>query len=169
MTIPVAQEDLLSRRNRAGANYLPDPIPPLPLPMAVQYAEPQPYSRRMLSSYARHVAHHFPHELDPSVPVKSIKIYRVQHIIVTAAELAEGHSPIDPRQYKAFYQGEYDPEGNLVDPNNDPFLYFFLPMIYVPQDWHEGPIAADLPMKQMRLLDCVKIHAEYKPFEPKNQ
>jgi hypothetical protein len=168
MPIPRSQEDLLSRRNRAGANFLPDPIPPLPVPMSMQFAEPQPYSRMMLSSCARYVARHFPHEHDPSVPVKSMKIYRAQHAILSPAEFAEGRSPLDPRQYRAFFQGEYDPEGNLVDPN-EPFLYFFLPMIDVPADWHGGPIAVDGPTQKTRLLDCVKIHAEYKPFEPNNQ
>jgi hypothetical protein len=122
----------------------------------------------MLSSCARYVARHFPHEHDPSVPVKSMKIYRVQHAIVSPAELAEGRSPLDPRQYRAFFQGEYDPEGNLVDPN-EPFLYFLLPIVNVPEDWHGGPIAVEGPTQKTRLLDCVKIHAEYKPFEPNNR
>jgi hypothetical protein len=168
MPIPRSQEEIQRKRMAAGQHFLPKPIPWLPLPMSMQYAEPQPYSRMMLSSYARYVAHHFPHELDPSVPVKSMKIYRVQHAIVSPAELAEGRSPIDPRQYRAFYQGEYDPEGNLKDPDS-PFLYWLLPMMYVPKGYPEVPLSADVPMSQMELLDCVKMHAEYKPFEPKNQ
>jgi hypothetical protein len=167
MPIPRSLQSIEFRRRDAGSKFLPDPIPSLPLPMAMQFREPQAYARTMLSSYARYVAHHFPHELDPSVPVKSLKIYRVMHAIVTPAELAEGRSPLDPRQYGAFFQGEFDPEGNMISPD-DPFLYWMLPMIYVPKD-PNVPLGTDLPLDKMRVVDCVKMHAEYKPFEPKNQ
>jgi hypothetical protein len=134
--------------------------------MTLQFREPQPYALTMLSSYARYVARHLPHELDPKVPVKSVKIYRVTHDILAPAQLAERRSPVDPRLYYAYFQGEYDADGTLINPD-DPFLYWLLPMVYVPRDWPKVPFDADLPMEQMRLLDCVKMHAEYRPLEPK--
>jgi hypothetical protein len=165
MPLPRPLEEIQNRRRQAGIFFSPEPIPSLPLPMSAQYREPQPYARSMLSTCARYVAHHLPHDIDPSVPVKSLKIYRVLHNLITPPELAEGNSPLDPRYFLAFYQGEYDRDGNLLNPDDDPFLYWLIPIVEVPEGWPNVPFDSDGPK---RLLDCVKMHAEYKPSGPKN-
>src|SRR5262249_33993924 len=48
----------------------------------LQYREPSPYSKKMISSYARHVARNYPSENDPSAEVKSVTLYRVIHRIL---------------------------------------------------------------------------------------
>jgi hypothetical protein len=105
-----------------------------------QYLPPNDSSRRLLSSYARHVclAQHPTH---PEWKVKSVKIYRVVHMIpAVGAFVIERVDPRDPENYRPYYMGEYDPAGHLLDINiydvnrniikrGDPFLFWLLPML----------------------------------------
>jgi hypothetical protein len=93
-----------------------------------QYFEPTWYSKKMMEGYARFVALHTPHPEDPNIPVVSVKIYRVTHNILSPAEMGRGEDPNNPRLYLPFYQGEFSPEGKLLDPD-DPLLYWLIPII----------------------------------------
>jgi len=164
----LSQETIMSRRLRAGSSFYAEPIPTIAQPMASQYGEPMEYARMMLSSYARYVCRTLPHQHDPNCRAKSVKIYRITHQIITPAELAEGHDVLDVRNLWAFFQGEFDTTGKLISPD-DPFLYWRVPIVYVPKEWPNPntPFRDDLPMEQMRLLDGVKLHAEYRSSDQK--
>jgi hypothetical protein len=94
----------------------------------MQYREPTIYSKRMLESYSRYLARITPHHDDPSIKVKSVKIYRVIHALLTQKELADGRDPTRLTTYVPYYQGEFDVDGKLLDPN-DPCLYWVVPIL----------------------------------------
>jgi hypothetical protein len=159
--------DIVAARNVAGMNSLAERIPAYeldtPQPVASQFRIPSELAMRNLSSYARHVAHTIKHEHDPSIPVKSVKVYKVSHGIPYPAQLAAGADPDDPTYYMPFYMGEYDPEGNLLNQGKDPFLYWSLPIVYVVNRPREPVELArpDTPKGQKRLLNSVELHAVY--------
>jgi hypothetical protein len=173
-------EDILRRRQVGAANplYGPDPIQfAADLPLDAQYREPQDLAKKLIASYARHVALSYPHPRDPSIKVTSVKVYRVTHNIISPVELSKGYSPLDKTRYMVYFQGEFDPSGKLLHPR-DPFLYWYLPIVMVPPDY-PGPGTAirvnvqppedwspeNWPPKDWRLLDCYEIHAKTTPEE----
>jgi hypothetical protein len=118
------------RRVKAGLEHKP-PIPPHPdLPANFQFRPPTKHSQNMVASYARYAAGHYRHEKNPDLAVKSVKAYRVVHAIVSAQDFADPDhplDPLDPTTYLAYYQGEFDIDGKMLD-ENDPFLYWLLPI-----------------------------------------
>jgi hypothetical protein len=98
------------------------------VPPEKQFFVPTWYSKKMMENYARYVARHKPHPTNPDIKVASVKIYRVTHNILTPAEMARGEDPDNPRLYLAFYQGEFSPDGELLDAN-DPLLYWMIPVM----------------------------------------
>jgi hypothetical protein len=163
-------EEILHRRQLGATIPLfgPDPIQIVPdLPMDVQYREPQDLAKVLIASYARHVALTYPHpEGKPSVNVTSVKVYRVTHNIISPAELGKGLSPLELHRYWPYFQGEFDPSGKLLNPR-DPFLYWYLPIAYVPPNYPAPgtgirasvPPPRDWQQKGWRLLNCLEIHA----------
>jgi hypothetical protein len=141
--------DLADRRLRRG--FLDD-IPVPQLDASFQHREPTWYSKRILTSYAHHLAHAYPHpDDDPSKKVDGIRIYRVQHNILRPKEIAQHKDPQDDTTYLPYFQGEFDTEGNLKDPN-DPYLYWLI------------PILADTRGKVVH--DYVEVHARMKSVVP---
>ncbi len=126
-----------------------------------QYAEPQETARRLLASYARHIARTSPHPEHPEVPVQYVRVYRVIHILISPREFNEGKNPTDETTYAPFYMGKYDRDGQLLDPK-DPFLFWYLPILKVseryPQD-DTGLFMHVTPPGPLKLIDFVKIHA----------
>jgi hypothetical protein len=94
--------------------------------LAFQYREPNLQSKNTTSSYAKYVANHFHSQKNPDLKVKSVKVYRVIHIIINADSLAEGIDPWDPVQFLPYYHGEFDAGGQMLDPKS-PYLYWLLP------------------------------------------
>lgn len=92
-----------------------------------QLKQPTRDSKRLLASYARHVAHRAA-ELYPDWTFQKLRIYRVIHIIPPVNYYLAGLPPTDPEFYHPYYLGEYDAEGRLMDAN-DPFLYWALPIV----------------------------------------
>src|SRR5207302_1315929 len=74
-------------------------------------------------------AHAYPNEEHPELAVRSVKVYRLVHRILPASEFAQGIDPLDPTQYLPYFEGEFDPDGNLMTPPDDPFLYWLIPII----------------------------------------
>ncbi|HEY8503307.1 MAG TPA: hypothetical protein VIL46_01915, partial [Gemmataceae bacterium] len=110
-------EDLEAQRRRMLTDI---PFAPNVL-QAQQYRPVNNDARKLiLPSYARRLALEMAREGGPEL--ESVKIYRVEHRILTPREIAEGVSPYDPTTYQPYFQGEYDPEGRLVNPK-DPMLY----------------------------------------------
>jgi hypothetical protein len=103
-----------------GHPYYPNP--------ATQYHPPNWYSKEMIKTYARYVAGHTPHPTHPELKVTSVKVYRVVHTILDAKMMAEKRDPADKTLYLPYFQGEYDPDGNLRNPD-DPMLYWLVPIL----------------------------------------
>jgi hypothetical protein len=134
-------------------------------PKNVQWRRPTPYSRFMVSAYARHVAHAYPSEENPGAAVTGVKVYRVVHAILLPEQFLDKARPTDPWTYQPFYQGEFDADGNLKDVN-DPFLYWLIPIKWVqreklPHNFPNDAISAtmDDPTRgDMVLVDFTRIH-----------
>jgi hypothetical protein len=90
---------------------------------------PSESTKRLLASYARFVAREF--AVNPSEPdwqFKSVKVYRVVHMIPTALILNNGIAPTDPELYRPYFMGNFDAEGDLIE-DGDPYRYWLLPIM----------------------------------------
>src|SRR6185437_6682214 len=92
-----------------------------------QYSEPIEFSRMLIASFARHIAHSYS---EPANPVKAVRVYRVVHKMMSPCELSEGKDPLDQTSFLPFYMGKYDPNGKILDPE-DPFLFWHVPIVRV--------------------------------------
>src|SRR5262249_11691642 len=114
------------------------------MPLDMQYMEPAPVSKMWLTIYVRHVARTYKHEQKPEKSVVAVKVYRVVHAIIQPAEISAGRSLEDPTTYHPYYQGEFEPNGemkkscreirfddngNMEEVQRDPFLYFEIPIL----------------------------------------
>jgi hypothetical protein len=136
--------------------------------MGMQYRHPQPYTTVMLHAYAYHIAHSFPRE--PGRNVVSVKIYRVVHRLLQPLQLAKGEDPTAPWIYIPYYQGEYNPDGKLIDPE-DPYLYWVIPIVRKPRA--PSPDLASLmnPSRndEGEVIDYVERHARMETSLPKSR
>ncbi len=128
-TDPDVFDKIIERRTKAEMIYGVPFYPTREVPITNQYRRPSEYATILTSSYARHIASTSPNPDDPEDPVESVKVYRVTHRILKPEELARGMSPIDKTTYFAYYCGDFDPEGTMIDPN-DPLLYWLIPILY---------------------------------------
>jgi hypothetical protein len=149
-------ERILERRKQGEKLYSPPiPLPP-DMPFNLQYSEPQDYTKRIIASYARHVAR------EEDRPVKDVQLYLVTHRVISPAEIASGFSPLTETLYTPTYLGKFDPEGNLLDPE-DPLLYWYLPISAVGPGWKPGgdePLLANRPYHAGdSVFNALKIHA----------
>jgi hypothetical protein len=166
---PGRWSDLKSARERAGELFDIEVAPDYVMPEYLQYQETQTFSQKMIESYVRHVAWEFPSLGDPANTVKSIKVYRLRHKIISPQEVAEGRSPLDKLMYIGFYQGEYDAAGKLLhaeydaDGNvtvvNDPFRFWYMPIYYRPKD-HSKFYRPNMKPDELELFDGVTRHAQ---------
>jgi hypothetical protein len=126
-------------RAMAGNTHSP-PIPMPPIPTTMQCRIPNPFSRIMIETYARHAGHNYPSEKDPAAKVTRVKVYRVVHSMLGPEQMNEGMRPTDPSTYLPFYHGTFDTDGK---PKNlpDPFLNWLIPIMWVP----EKTLPADFP------------------------
>jgi hypothetical protein len=146
-----------SRRMQARTRipYHPDyqPNRDAMAPDLSQYSEPDEISSKLyIASYARHVANDpkYRNGDRPDVPVKSVKVYRVVHRLLSPQEMAAGMDPEEPSKLLPVYMGEFDAEGSLKDPF-DPLLYWVVPII------NEGGV----------IKDYVSVHAGDTPLTEK--
>lgn len=155
------------RPRPAPLMVLGDELPP----WGNQYSEPQEMARRLLSSYARHIAHSSPDPSKPDNPVKAVRIYRVVHTLISPRELSEGKDPLDPTTFVPHYMGKYDTEGRLLDPK-DPFLFWHVPIARVPKRFPEegtymptpeGPVMSthwpETAVEPTKIIDFLELHA----------
>lgn len=191
-------EQLWARRIEAGRDYKGrGPIPPLNSAYGhyFEYREPIPYSKRVLESYARFVLRQdggqprYPYLDDQGVaypefkPLR-VKIYRVIHEIADAYNIANGFNPYSPVSYYPYYQGEFDPQGRLLNgpiyrdeqivEYGDPFLYWLIPIKFETKEGYVQRVDAQLqPMpprsEDLKLADYLRIHAGDAPFSDKTQ
>jgi hypothetical protein len=147
--------DRYAARMRAGHR---DGIPlhPDEPNILMQYRPPQPYSKLMLGAYAEHVAHLFPKK--PGRQVHSVKIYRVMHQLPSPAALAKGDDPTAPWSYVPYYQGEFTPDGKLMD-LNDPYLYWVVPIVRKHRT-SGYTVASALGEPEDEAIDYMELHAQ---------
>jgi hypothetical protein len=99
------------------------------------------------------------------VPIKSVKVYRVVHMIVAPEQLAQGLDSEDPTNFTPYYQGEFDREGNMISKPDDPFLYWLIPILYEPKEGHKPAAtkpnqSASWNPEDYEIVDYCKMHAE---------
>lgn len=103
---------------------------------SVQYRLPSELViRQILPSFVRHLVATYP---QPGKKVFSVKVYRVLHNMLQLPQIREQpdvktgrmvrSKAFDPITYLPYFQGDYDAEGVLKDPN-DGMLYWLLPII----------------------------------------
>jgi hypothetical protein len=129
-------------RRRDMMSYGQNGIPWHPrFPHEQQYRPPSALVRNfLLPSYVEHVVQMKSMQHPEGRSVKSVKVYRVEHQILTAAELKIIEDPYAPNTYLPYFYGEYDAEGRQIN-TDDPMLYWIVPIIYVPKSpevdpWH---------------------------------
>jgi hypothetical protein len=132
----VAQRRLAASGSVTGfPNYPKIPLAPeIVEPQAMQYRMPRPdILRYLLPSYANHI---LTQESRPDHTAVSVKLYRLEHRIVTPYMFASDKSrmnPHHPTTFRPFYLGEFarNPDTGLcelVDPQ-DPLLYWLVPIL----------------------------------------
>ncbi|HEY7423397.1 MAG TPA: hypothetical protein VH682_04070 [Gemmataceae bacterium] len=130
--------------------------------LMAQYSEPQEIARRLIASFARHIGRTTPHQIDRRIAVKAVRVYRVTHNLITPREFSEGRDPVlDETTFNPFYMGKYDLDGKLLDPL-DPFLFWHLPIVRLPQRYPEPGTFLYEHMPQpgpQKLVNFVEIHA----------
>jgi hypothetical protein len=142
------QDKRQERRLEAGKKYDP-PIPAADtLPLIEQYREPTIEAKMLLASYVRYVARTTEHPNGQAVSVSAVKVYRVEFREPPIEHFQAGRELLDPELYQAWYQGEYGPDGRLVEKVElvrnargepigaiqDPFLYWLIPIVRVSDD-----------------------------------
>jgi hypothetical protein len=144
----------------------------LPIPVVLgmietlQYREPHDLSKLLIEKVARRVYWNAPPPPEEGVKIKSVKVYRVVHNILTPSELARGVNPLEKTKHWPYFLGEFDSKGKLVD-SLDPFLYWYLPITYVPDSYPGGAGRIGVPTvhvsetdtKDGFLLDSLEMHA----------
>lgn len=138
----------------------------IPMHPEITYLEqyrplPENYREHLLPGFVRHVANQKANQHpDPNVKIKSIRVYYVEHRILTPELIQAGARFYDDVTYLPYYLGEHDAKGELKD-INDPLLYWLMPIVYFPKEgrpiepghnWKTHP-------KEFELIDSVTIHS----------
>jgi hypothetical protein len=140
------------------------PLHPQFMPLQNQYLLPQDQVRyHMLPAFVQHLAKSQEAQHgDPNVKIKWIKVYMVEHRILTPADLEIGMDFYDAPTYKPFFMGEFDVNGKLRDPN-DAMLYWMVPILFVPK---HPPVPDYYTPKnhpeEFKLFDGVETHSGFK-------
>jgi hypothetical protein len=173
-TQPEQFEELVKNREKRSD------IPAGPMAPPMQYREPTLQAKMLLANYARYVARNTPHPLGEAHAVTGVKVYRVDYHNPPIDHFHAGRPPIDPTLYLAFYQGEFDADGRLkpesmkvtydargyeVHREQDPLLYWLIPIVRVPEEG--APTArpdrtrasTDSGPQEGRIINYVRIHA----------
>ena len=171
-------ENILERRERGSKIRFPLPrrlaqgeksgfIPYLAdVDFPVQYRAPNDTSKKIIASIAKRVLKTAP-KREGAKPTH-VRMYRVIQQMLTPYEIAQGKSPIEPTKFLPYFLGEFDEEGQLVDPT-DPFLYWLVPILVVPANYpnhglttpNGAPLVLTriLPPPPNKELDGLEMHA----------
>lgn len=162
-------EHILRARMVAG-NKHGIPFYYLDHPDAAEYRPATSSTKMMLESYARHIGHSMPHPTDPSRTITGIKIYRVVHRMMSPKETALGVQPDKKWMFQPFFQGEFDADGKLKNPE-DPYLYWLIPIVNKNNPRLSSGEAVELDTKAALhqdddILDCMEIHTRLPTIMP---
>jgi hypothetical protein len=122
-----------------------DHIPPYPgMEASMQRREPTPFSKEIVKTYARFIAHLMARETGKTV--STVKVYRVIHNLPRAQEILAGIEPTEKHFYYPYYQGEFTPDGQLINPH-DPYLYWLIPIVktFDPAAFRAGRLRVNEP------------------------
>jgi hypothetical protein len=114
----------------------------------LQYARPSLHSKRMLSSYVRHLAHKFLKE-NPGSTILEIKAYKVTHKILNPKQVIDGIDPCAPTEFEPYFMGAFNAAGQLLD-EQDPYLYWLIPIYQEQVVTEKGP--------QVRIYNWLLLH-----------
>ncbi len=125
------QEKVLQRRANV-TQYIPRISP---ADLSERRVPNELITNQILPSYVRHMAHVY---AKPGKVVKTIRVYRTQHSIISLADFrgydtinhrdAPPKSPYNAGLYLPFFQGKFTRDGRLIDPT-DPMLYWLVPIL----------------------------------------
>lgn len=97
----------------------------------LQYQPPNEHARHIFSGYAKHVANSIGTGRKDAdgrpIPVKRVKVYLVQHEMLTQSDFKKSADPYAPETYRPIFEGEFDSQGKLLNPF-DPLLYWAIPI-----------------------------------------
>jgi len=138
---PDRLEKLAEARVKVGEEKKIPVDPNFPLPM--QYREPPPMVKLLLSSYARYLAKNTPHPQGKKAAVSGIKLYSVEYYNPPVEHFKAGREPLEETLYLAYFMGDFYPDGQIKpeiyravqQPNGPPlvtqdaFLYWRIPIL----------------------------------------
>ncbi len=125
------------------------------VPAIAQYRPPMQHVRRILASYVRHVLA-MPEFKDQAT---NVRVYRVQHRMLSAQEFADGRNPFGESTYLPYYFGNFDATGTQLEPD-DPMLYWLLPII------RKAVTVTPMTRPGVEAVENhLKVHAGSDPFE----
>src|SRR5207253_81673 len=82
------------------------------VPQMQQFVMPTDFARKIIASYARHVAHvKAEHPEHPTYKLMWVKVYRVPHQIPPIQQYAKVDTPMpanDPVLYQPYYMGRFN-------------------------------------------------------------
>jgi hypothetical protein len=158
-------EEQIRLRDEAADRYDP-PLPPhQPGPMGLQYHDPGHLGRMLIESLARYAARTTPHPRGGDVPAVAVKVYRGECSHPSVEHFQMGRDPLDPTLFRAWYLGEYDAHGKLLESSQRDMLYWMIPIVRVREDVpaSEGPAARYRPQepweKGGKIVNYLRIHA----------
>ena len=128
-------EEQIRLRDEAARRYDP-PLPPRPpgMPLDLQYRDPGPLGKMLIESMARYVARTTAHPGGGDVPAVAVKVYRGECSNPPVEHFQAGRDPLDPTLFRAWYLGEYDPQGRLLESSNRDMLYWLIPIVRTRDD-----------------------------------
>ena len=98
-----------------------------------------------------------------------------REFFINAADYVNGLGPTDPTMYMAYYQGEYDKDGNLLNGHqydmesgsilagHDPFLYWLIPIFRQPKESQPSLLAKKKPgLEDYDLMNYLDVHTKDK-------
>jgi hypothetical protein len=144
----------------------------------MQYREPPPMVKLLLSSYARFLAKHTPHPKGADAKVTGVKLYSVEYYNPPVEHFKAGREPLDETLYIPYFVGDFHPDGHLkpeiylamqkeVGPpeiTQDAFLYWRIPIL---KELNVPPPAPGLPRPptpppweaEGKIRNFVRVHA----------
>jgi hypothetical protein len=162
-------EEQIRLRDEAAQRYAP-PLPPRPqgMPLDLQYRDPGPLGKMMIESMARYFARTTTHPNGEKVPVVAVKIYRGECSNPRVEDFQAGRDPLDPTLFRAWYLGEYDPQGKLTEASSHDMLYWLIPILRVRDNTPspDGPIGKGRSRAEQepwdgggKIVNYLRIHA----------
>jgi hypothetical protein len=131
--------------------------PPEIMPEAQQYRPLGERGRQFIRGYAEHVAHVLGTGRKAAdgtpIPIHDIKVYLVEHEMLTQLQFQRDKDPYDPDTYRPVFEGQFDGDGRpLMNEFDRSFQYWLIPIYRTATG---------------ELRNYVKVLAGSDPFDPR--